>query len=328
MLYYKKGEAMARGTTKQEDNSPDSANHTGELTLKNKKSDILEALNAALLREKKLKENRYNPAEEEKKTQTAKLVEETRQNVSLNIFSDELNLKFEKLEKAIQAEEKKLSDLYGIEGEMNELVTIIAAKEEVLAKLEAEKTARLQELSMQIVALEEEYTEKARILELDRKREAEEYEYHKKRTREQENDQWDSIKAEREKNISEQETKTLALLKEAEAKSEHLAELEKQVADVPAALKKEYIRGREEAMKEIERENKFTTELLKKDYQGKIDRQTDIIESLKNELERSNTEKDAALSKLDQAYSEIRELATRTVEATGGVRIIGSDNKE
>lgn len=32
--------------------------------------------------------------------------------------------------------------------------------------------------------------------------------------------------------------------------------------------------------------------------------------------------------KLDQAYTQIKEMATKTVEATGGVKIIGNNSSE
>ena len=68
--------------------------------------------------------------------------------------------------------------------------------------------------------------------------------------------------------------------------------------------------------------------MLKKDFQNTIDRQNDKIESLKEELEKVNTEKEALQNKLDQAYHQIKEMATKTVEATGGVKILGNNSNE
>ena len=33
-------------------------------------------------------------------------------------------------------------------------------------------------------------------------------------------------------------------------------------------------------------------------------------------------------NKLDQAYNQIKEMATKTVEATGGVKILGNNTNE
>ena len=68
--------------------------------------------------------------------------------------------------------------------------------------------------------------------------------------------------------------------------------------------------------------------MLKKDFQNKIDRQEDKIVSLGEELEKSNALNEALQEKLDKAYAEIKEMATRTVEATGGVKILGNSQSE
>ena len=98
-----------------------------EITLKNTKAEILEALNEALEREKDLQKVKYEPEKEEKQRKQEKAIEETRENVEQKIFSDELNSKFENLEIAIKAEEEKLKELYGIEKELSNLVVVVNA---------------------------------------------------------------------------------------------------------------------------------------------------------------------------------------------------------
>ena len=77
-----------------------------EITLKNTKAEILEALNEALEREKNIAQMKYEQEKEEKKQKVEKVIEETRVNVEQKIFSEELNKKFQNLEIAIQEEEK------------------------------------------------------------------------------------------------------------------------------------------------------------------------------------------------------------------------------
>ena len=79
-----------------------------EISLKNTKAEILEALNEALEREKNMSKIKSDPIKEEKEKQEQKAVIETKENVSNNIFSEELNNKFKALEIAIQSEEEKL----------------------------------------------------------------------------------------------------------------------------------------------------------------------------------------------------------------------------
>ena len=104
--------------------------------------------------------------------------------------------------------------------------------------------------------------------------------------------------------------------------------MEEKVKTIPELLEKEYERGKREATTEIQKENKYTTELLKKDFQNTIDRQNDKILSLQEEVKKLNEEKKTLQEKLDQAYNQIKEMATKTVEATGGVKILGNNSSE
>ena len=60
-----------------------------EITLKNTKAEILEALNEALEREKELEKTKYEPQKEEEKRKKEKAIEVTRENVEKKIFSEE-----------------------------------------------------------------------------------------------------------------------------------------------------------------------------------------------------------------------------------------------
>ena len=102
----------------------------------------------------------------------------------------------------------------------------------------------------------------------------------------------------------------------------------KKVEDIPKTLQNEYEKGVKDTKLELEKEHKYATELLKKDFQSTIDRQNDKIESLTEEL-KSVTNQNALLQdKVDKAYLEIKELASKTVETTGAVKIIGNSNQE
>lgn len=308
-----------------------------EITLKNTKAEILEALNEALEREQNMAKIKYEPEKEEKAKKVEKAIEVSRENVEDKIFSDELNNKFKDLETAIQAEEEKLKNLYGIEKELNNLVVVINAGKDYLLELENTKKEKSEELNNNIKELEENYKNKMQELEkefelkskslkLERDREIEEYSYKLKRDREMANNKWEDEKAEREKSLAEKEKITNQLLEEAEANAEYLKELEEKVNNIPKLLDAEYAKGKKDATNELEKNNKFETELLKKDFQNTIDRQNDKILSLQEEMKRVSSEKDALQEKLDQAYMQIKEMATKTVEATGGVKILGNNN--
>ena len=47
---------------------------------------------------------------------------------------------------------------------------------------------------------------------------------------------------------------------------------------------------------------------------------------MQEETNKVNSEKIALQEKLDKAYEEIKDMATKTVESTGGVKILGNNN--
>ena len=105
-------------------------------------------------------------------------------------------------------------------------------------------------------------------------------------------------------------------------------ERERTISHYNPELEAEYNRGRAEATRELEKEHKYAETIMKKDYQSTIDRQSDKIKSLENELKISLSDKQILQEKLDRAYAEIKDMATKTVESTGGVKILGSDRTE
>lgn len=310
-----------------------------EITIKNTKAEILDALNAALEREKKIAITKSNPEKEEKEIKVTKAIESSKVNVEKNIFSEELNKKFNDLEIAIAAEEDKLKNLYGIEKELNELTLVINAGKDCVLEIENNKRIKSEELDNEIKelelkykqkseALQEEYEKMAKDLKTKRDRENEEYEYKIKREREIDSNKWNDEKIERENKLAKAEEETRRLLEEAKEKVEYIKELEEKVKGIPELLEKEYARGKKEITVELERDHKYETELLKKDYINQIDRQNDKIEALKEEIANVNNLNSMLQEKMDKAYAQLKELATKTVESAGGVKIIGNNQGE
>lgn len=310
-----------------------------KITLKNTKTEILDALNAALEREKNMSKIKSNPVAEEKKKKVEEAIETSKKNVDENVFSEELNNKFKSLETAILAEEEKLKELYGIEKEVSNLTLVVNAGKDCLLEIENKKKIQTEELSTKIKSLEDEYKQKedtlqkeyeqkAKVLKLERDREVEEYNYKLKREREISNNKWEDEKKEREAKLKAIEDETIKLFDEAKEKAEYIEDLEKKVSDIPALLEKEYQRGKKETTTDLEKEHKYSVELLSKDYKNTIDRQEDKIESLKEEVEKLTSLNAALQEKMYEAYAQIKELATKTVEANGGVKILGNNSTE
>ncbi len=208
---------------------------------------------------------------------------------------------------------------------------------DLMAELETKKKKETIKVEEEIKELEEEYKQKANELahEYDLKskslkveRELEEYEYKTKRERELDKNKWEDEKKVREATLSQMEAETKKLLDDAKEKEKYIKELEVKVAEIPDLLTKEYEKGKKEVSIELEKEHKYQLELLKKDYQNTIDRQNDKIEALKLEIEKASSLNLTLQEKMDKAYQELKELATKTVEANGGVKILANNQSE
>lgn len=310
-----------------------------EITLKNTKAEILEALNQALEREKNINKTKSDPQKEEVERKKKESISESKENIKQNIFSDELITKFKNLEMAIEALEEKLKNLYGLEGELNNFTLVVNAEKDFLADLEIKKKVEIEKLETSIQELEaeykkknkeleEEYATKAKALKLERDREVEEYDYKLKREREIVNNKWEDEKKIREVNLKNLEDEAKKKLKEVTEKETYLKELEQKVEGIPEMMLKEYERGRKEATAELKKEQEYQTELLKKDFQNTIDRQADKIKSLEGELEKISALNVSMQDKMDKAYVEMKELATKTVEANGQVKIFSNNQAD
>lgn len=310
-----------------------------EITLKNTKAEILEALNQALEREKNINKTKSDPQKEEVERKKKESISESKENIKQNIFSDELITKFKNLEMAIEALEEKLKNLYGLEGELNNFTLVVNAEKDFLADLEIKKKVETEKLETSIreleaeykkknKELEEEYATKAKALKLERDREIEEYDYKLKREREIVNNKWEDEKKIREVNLKNLEDEAKKKLKEVTEKETYLKELEQKVEGIPEMMLKEYERGRKEATAELKKEQEYQTELLKKDFQNTIDRQADKIKSLEGELEKISALNVSMQDKMDKAYVEMKELATKTVEANGQVKIFSNNQTD
>lgn len=105
-------------------------------------------------------------------------------------------------------------------------------------------------------------------------------------------------------------------------------ELAKKVEAIPELLANEYEKSKMETTKELTKDFKHEKDLLVSEYKNTIDRQNDKIEILEKEIEKLTSINTSLQEKMDKAYSELKELATRTVEANGGVKILGSNNNQ
>ncbi|MCL1803986.1 MAG: hypothetical protein FWG30_10225 [Eubacteriaceae bacterium] len=305
-----------------------------EMTMKNTKAEILDALSAALSRAQAAEKGRLDPIKTEKAQTEKRVVASAKEAVEQNIFSVELNNKFKDLQAAITVEETRLNELYSVSTELQKLTLIIEAGRERQEQIESENSEKLEsarialellktEHSEKKAELQEEYDSITKKLKTDRAREAEEFGYSLKREREKENNAWEDVKAAREAALQNKEEKAAAMLAEAEAKAEYVKSLESKVEGIADLVDKEKAAAVKSALSELNREHDHKAALIEKDYQSAIARSEDKNAYLEKELESLGKANVALQNKLDKAYAEIKELATKTVESASGVKIIG-----
>ncbi|MCL2253487.1 MAG: hypothetical protein FWC09_03510 [Lachnospiraceae bacterium] len=306
-----------------------------EISMKNTKAEMLEALNAALVRAEAAEKGKLFPEKTEKEKVEKKAIESAKTAVDQNVFSTELNNKFKDLQIAIAAEEARLQELYDVSVNLQKLALVIESGRERQEKIEAENNDKIEEAKTNIeslktdyaqkkIELQEEYDNLAKKLKIDRSREAEEFQYNLKREREKESNAWGDEKAARELVLARKEAEIQAVLEDTNNKLEYIKTLETKVESIPALIESEKKQAVALAISELTKEYDYKTKLSEKDFESSLNRQNDKIAYLEKELDLFNKTNTALQNKLDKAYAELRELATKTVESASGVKIIGS----
>ena len=309
-----------------------------EISLKNTKAEILDALNQARKRADSAERSRLNPEKEEKEKREKKAVESAQKSVDQNIFSKELNEKFRDLQEAIATEESRLQELYGVNRELQKLALVLEAGRDRIAEIEAEKTEKADAAKRSLEDLRVEYQQKnaefqaeydtyMKKQKMERTRENEEYQYNLTRTREKENNAWADDKATREAELQKREARIAEQMADVESKTGYIRTLEEKVAEIPQLLATEKEMAISATIEELTREYEHKAALATMESKNAIVRLEDKVAYLTKELDSSGKAVGVLQGKLDKAYSEMRDLATKTVETAGGVKIISTPEK-
>lgn len=321
-----------------------------EITMKSTKAEIMEAYKAAV--EKLDTRDRMidDPAKEAAKAKKVEVIASADKTAKEDIFNPEIIKKYNDLTEAITMKQIELDDLYGIEAKANAMAAMINAykekneelKENQAAK-EAEFDLRMKEkkkaLESEIADLEQhkkdvmnsidvEAAAKIKEIEQARKRDEEVYTYNLNRSRKIENDKWEDEKADREKILELRETAALEKETELNAKADHVKELEAKVEEIPTLIAAATEEGIKKGKADADKSNAFEVRALKKDAEYQKQLLEDKNERLAEDLANARAEKVELQQKLDDAYAQMRELAAKTVESTGGVKILNGQTQQ
>lgn len=321
-----------------------------EITMKSTKAEIMEAYKAAV--EKLDTRDRMidDPAKEAAKAKKVEVIASADKTAKEDIFNPEIIKKYNDLTEAIEIKQLELDELYGIETKANAMAAMINAykeKNEELKEAQAAKEAEIEAelgekrdvLKTEIEALKQQKQEVIASINAEAKtkedeikrariREEDEYAYNLKRNRKAENDKWADEKAAREKVLELREAAALEKETELNAKADYIKELEAKVDEIPALITDAKEEGIKKGKADADKSNAFEVRALKKDAEYQKQLLEDKNERLADDLANARAEKVELQQKLDDAYAQMRELAAKTVESTGGVKILNGQTQQ
>lgn len=321
-----------------------------EITMKSTKAEIMEAYKAAVEKLDSKSAMIDDPAKEAAAKLKTEVIKSADATAKEDIFNPEIIKKYNDLTEAIEIKQLELDELYGIETKANAMAAMINAykeKNEELKEAQAAKEAEIEAelgekrdvLKTEIEALKQQKQEVIASINAEAKtkedeikrtriREEDEYAYNLKRNRKAENDKWADEKAAREKVLELREAAALEKETELNAKADYIKELEAKVDEIPALITDAKEEGIKKGKADADKSNAFEVRALKKDAEYQKQLLEDKNERLAEDLANARAEKVELQQKLDDAYAQMRELAAKTVESTGGVKILNGQTQQ
>lgn len=315
-----------------------------EITVKNTKTEILEAYEKLLKEVQDAKNNTPKQIQEEKKYREVveKVASVTNDSIIENIrklktsmegalaeLCDNLQTEYGRLEEireAIRVEKKNLEDLYSLSANTDSLAAMLLAYQQKKAALETEQDAMRQQWDEEKKMHDSEEKEYAAEVKKNRAREEEEYQYNLKKTRQKEQDEYVLRKEKQDKELAEKriafEQEVAQRKNELKSAETELADLRKANADFPAQLQNALKAKELEVTNTLEAKFEFERQLTQK--------QNELDNSLKDQQIKLLKEKIAELSqqvkefsdKAATADSNVKDIALKAIENSGKMQIV------
>ena len=303
------------------------------MTVKNTKAEILEALKQAHEENEKLRS--ICGTSQTTITNTTKVVELAAEDVKSNIFSAEMNDKYTNLTKAIEIQEEKLKELYGIEQELLTLETVVNASKTLIfqmrkeekdfnADIENKKQKKRDEYDALQESLKQSYKQSEDALMEQHKRSEEEYKYNLSRKRKLEEDEYADKKAARDKADAEKKAELDARENAIKEQEEEIRAMREEIAGIQEKIDDYYDKGYEAGEKAAGKEYGYKKALTEKEHEFAIKTLESKVTILENTVDEKERKIESLEDKLDAAYAHINSLATSTVEASGNIKVLGN----
>ena len=280
---------------------------SAKLTIKSTKQEILDALRDAEKRLKEQQQNISDPSAAAEKAEAEGIIRSAAADVESGIFSTEMTEKYQNLAKAIRLQEEKLKASYDIEAVLIDMNIVINARKQAQMDLDTELAQARAEARTVTEALNAENKRLKADLDAARKRK-------------QQADKYADELSAMEKRVADAAEKLDAL----QADTAAIEALRARVDGLPEELALQYQGGFDDGKKEAGKEYGYKSSLAEKEHSFELRERDGRIERLEKEVAEKSDKITALEAKLDAAYTQLRDLAAKTVEASGGVKVIST----
>ncbi len=245
--------------------------------------------------------------------------------------------KYLHLKRAVEAREKELTELSGIEREALSLAALLEAQKERRERFDGEMAEKKQSLEAEIASTRAAWKEEQKAHDGEvqareaaekkkREREAEEYTYAFERQKRLAQEQFDYEKArmERETQLRREELERDLRAREQSlaAKEDELVQLRERTAAFPAELANAVDKAVKETTVRLTRESEAREALLRKEFEGEQKVLQSRIESLQQTAKEQQQQIVRLSNQIEKSYSQVQEIAVRAIEGSGGGRAL------
>lgn len=245
--------------------------------------------------------------------------------------------KYLHLKRAVEAREKELVELAGIEKEALSLAALLEAQKERRERFDSEMSEKKQALEAEMASTRAGWKEEQKAHDAEvqareaaekrkREREAEEYTYAFERQKRLAQEQFDYEKArmERETQLHREELERDLRAREQTlaAKEAELVQLREKAAAFPAELAAAVDKAVKETNARLTRESEAREALLRKEFEGEQKVLQSRIESLQQTVKEQQQQIVRLSTQIEKSYGQVQEIAVKAIEGSGSGRAI------
>ena len=304
-----------------------------EVSLKSTKQQIWDTYQKTLKELESAKAQKQTSKEKSEQLRKESIKNSAQDLLLKDILSPEIIEQYSNLVETIQTMKEEIKSLYGIEAEVNTLEALVNTNNELKEELEKDYAKRRENLESELIQKiselqndflnkKAEYEEETEKLNKEREREEEQYQYDLKKSRRDENDKWEEEKAKRILELKVKEDEFEAKKKEADEKILAYYKIQDELQELKDCQEDMINEAVNKAIESNNKEHSAEKAMLIKEQEWLKEKYVNENKALLERLESEKENSKILAEKLDAAYAQIRDIATQTVQANGGIKIM------